>query len=50
MVSIIKVSQNAAEVVDVAVIEGKVKDVTVSDAEVEDKFTIPIHYLFHMVM
>ena len=43
-------NMDAAEVVDVAVVEEQVKDVEVVEAESEDKVTIPTHYLVHMVI
>ena len=39
---------DAAEFVDVALVEEVVKNLAV--AEAEDKFIIPVHYLVHMVM
>ena len=41
---------DAAEVVDVAVVEEDVKDAEESEAEAEDDVTTPIHYLVHMVI
>ena len=39
---------DAAEVVNVAVVEEEIKDV--AEAEVEDEVKFTIHYLVHMVM
>ena len=41
---------DAAEVMDVSLVEEKVKDMTVVEAESEDEVTITIHYIAHMVM
>ena len=45
---------DAADVVDLAVIEEEVKDVAwalaEAEAEAEDEVTIPIHYIVHMLM
>ena len=38
------------EVMAVAVLEEEVEDVAVADAEAEEEATIPIHYIFHMIM
>ena len=41
-----------SDVVDMAVVEEEVKDVVGEEveAQVEDRFTIPIHYLVNMTM
>ena len=41
---------DAAEVMDVSLVEEEVKEVTVVEAESEDEVTITIHYIAHMVM
>ena len=40
----------AAEVVDVVVVEEDVKEVAVEEAEAEEEFTSHIHYIIHMLM